>query len=119
MLQAAPPGEDGVVKEFRARQQRLQTLVPLAEFAAHRLDGRTLTHTIAYCRFNEAACGAAGISLTEEDTVEDLMQRLKRFIQLCELCRASQNSLPPLPPRLRTRPPARLSTLCFGGFFTP
>ena len=52
--------KDDQAAQFRSRQERLQALLSCAEFAVHRLDVRTLAHTLVYCRLNEPRCRAAG-----------------------------------------------------------
>jgi hypothetical protein len=106
---ATRPDDEGasvdLATEFRSRQQRLQNMLPLADFAVQRLDMRTLAHTIAYCHLNEQKCRAAGIVLGPQDTVEGLVHTLQRLVQLYDLCRTPV----PLPalPRPTRAPPLR------------
>lgn len=82
-------GESDRTSQFRSRQERLQNMLPFAEFVVQRLDARTLAHTIVYCRLNEPRCQAAGIFLGAQDTVEGLIRTLQQFIKLHELCRTT------------------------------
>ena len=90
-----------MASQFRSRQERLHALLPLAEFASHRLDVRTLAHTLVYCRLNERRCRAAGIVLGPQDTVDALVQTLQSLVQLLELCR-THIPTPPEPDTLAT-----------------